>query len=312
MTLPASGTITMDQVNTELGLSSSALITLNDTAVRNLFGKPSGAISMSDGWGKSSYAGPPSVEYLVVGGGGGGSGGGGGAGGMRSGSALNVTGGVAITVVVGVGGALNVSGGSSTFGEITSIGGGKGADGSSAGSGGSGGGGCGFVAYLTIVGPGTGIAGQGYGGGSGAYSGNISNGYSYGGGGGGAGGQGGNAYSYSAGAGGAGSSSSITGTAVTYAAGGGGTYRTQSGLYYSGLGGGSTSSDGANGLGGGGGGVGSIGSGGSSAGGSGTVIIRYPNTYADPASVTGSPTVTNTGGYKIYQWTSVGTWSITF
>ncbi len=46
------------------------------------------------------------------------------------------------------------------------------------------------------------------------------------------------------------------------------------------------------------------------AGGSGIVIIRYPSTYAGPASTTGSPTVTNTGGYKIYKWISSG--SITF
>jgi hypothetical protein len=40
------------------------------------------------------------------------------------------------------------------------------------------------------------------------------------------------------------------------------------------------------------------------------VIIRYPNTYKDAASTTGSPTFTNTGGYKIYKWTGNG--SITF
>jgi hypothetical protein len=45
-------------------------------------------------------------------------------------------------------------------------------------------------------------------------------------------------------------------------------------------------------------------------GGSGVVIVRYPNIYADAASTTGSPTFTNTGGYKIYKWTSSG--SITF
>lgn len=55
MTLPASGTITLAQVNTELGRSATASINMNESAVRTLFGKPSGAISMSDGWGKSSY-----------------------------------------------------------------------------------------------------------------------------------------------------------------------------------------------------------------------------------------------------------------
>ena len=48
----------------------------------------------------------------------------------------------------------------------------------------------------------------------------------------------------------------------------------------------------------------------SAAGGSGIVIIRYPNTYDDAVSTTGSPTFTNTGGYKIYKWTGSG--SITF
>jgi hypothetical protein len=45
-------------------------------------------------------------------------------------------------------------------------------------------------------------------------------------------------------------------------------------------------------------------------GGSGVVIIRYPSNYADAASTTGSPTFTNTGGYKIYKFTGSG--SITF
>jgi hypothetical protein len=46
------------------------------------------------------------------------------------------------------------------------------------------------------------------------------------------------------------------------------------------------------------------------AGGSGIVVIRYPNTYPTAISTTGSPTVANTGGYRIYTWTSSGT--ITF
>jgi hypothetical protein len=53
MTLPV-GTISLSQVNVELGLSSTALISMNDTAVRALAGVASGAISMSDLQGKSS------------------------------------------------------------------------------------------------------------------------------------------------------------------------------------------------------------------------------------------------------------------
>ena len=45
-------------------------------------------------------------------------------------------------------------------------------------------------------------------------------------------------------------------------------------------------------------------------GGSGIVIIRYADSFAAATSTTGSPTLTNTGGYKIYTWTGNG--SITF
>jgi hypothetical protein len=56
MTLPSSGSISLSQVNTELGLSATALITMNDSAVRTLFQKTGSgtAISMSDGYGKAN------------------------------------------------------------------------------------------------------------------------------------------------------------------------------------------------------------------------------------------------------------------
>lgn len=57
MTLPASpNSISLSQVNTELGRSTTAMIDMNDSAVRSLFGKPGSGttISMDDGRGKSN------------------------------------------------------------------------------------------------------------------------------------------------------------------------------------------------------------------------------------------------------------------
>lgn len=54
MTLQASGLISLSQVNTELGNSSTAPISLNNLAVRTLAGKASGTISMSDLYGKTN------------------------------------------------------------------------------------------------------------------------------------------------------------------------------------------------------------------------------------------------------------------
>lgn len=54
MALPGSGQITLNQVNVELGNSGTAQISMNDSAVRSLFGIASGEIEMSDGYGKSN------------------------------------------------------------------------------------------------------------------------------------------------------------------------------------------------------------------------------------------------------------------
>lgn len=54
MALPASGQITLNQVNVELGLSGTAQIGMNDAAVRGLFDVASGQISMSNGYGKAN------------------------------------------------------------------------------------------------------------------------------------------------------------------------------------------------------------------------------------------------------------------
>ena len=54
MALPSSGAISFANVNTELGAVYTTQRSLNDSRTRALFGKSSGPISMSDGYGKSA------------------------------------------------------------------------------------------------------------------------------------------------------------------------------------------------------------------------------------------------------------------
>lgn len=259
----------------------------------------------------------PAVDYLVVAGGGGGSSGGGGAGGLLQGS-VSVATGSAITVTVGSGGSAGncdagsgsaaTSGTSSVFGSISATGGGNGgqagssAAGTSGGSGGSGGGAAANGAAQYNSG-GSGVVGQGN-------DGSGNNGFSpspYGvGGGGGAGTAAIRVGATRAYAGGSGTASDITGTRTTYAGGGGGGSYTGTNVGGAGgYGGGGTGSTGntnnstagtANTGGGGGGGrQTNLGS----AGGSGIVVVSYPDVYAAATSTTGSPTVSTSGSGSI-------------
>lgn len=281
-----------------------------------------------------------SVEMLVVAGGGGtptrggnnvGSGGGG-AGGVVVHPSRAITTGVEYTVTVGAGATVGTSqtgnsGSDSIFGSnvIVAKGGGGGGSYVVGGSGGSGGGG----GYDSLAGGtatqntlGTNGGGTGYGNNGGAAS-----GYGTGtAGGGGAGAVGGGNTSTADGASGGIGIQWPSGSGTYYAGGGGG-----GGAY-----GGGAGTGGSGGLGGGGnggnkgsgdpasqpgtdgtvntGGGAGASSGGSSvagkAGGSGVVIIRYSDTFSAAAATTGSPTITVSGGYRTYKFTSSG--SITF
>ena len=264
------------------------------------------------------------ADYLVVAGGGGGcdsNAGGGGAGGLLSG-ATNLAIGSTYTVTVGAGGApgspIASPGGNSVFNSLTAIGGGGSTYSGTSGSGGSGAGGGGQTGSGT---GGAATAGQGNIGGNGGSG-------TAGGGGGGAGSAGVAAASGNGGNGGSAGTSSITGTTIYYAGGGGGGARNSGAA---GLGGGTATTANKGGAGdggtggsgtwdgtagtantGGGGGAGAgqsgVGNGAGAAGGSGVVILRVP-TANYTGTVTGSPTVTTDGSYKVVKFTVDGSYT---
>jgi hypothetical protein len=259
------------------------------------------------------------VEYLVVAGGGGGgwsNGGGGGAGGYRTASGFAVYPGSTYTATVGAGGGgvstdtRASNGTNSVFSSITATGGGAGGGAQTAvgtgSNGGSGGGGGNDYPRQTQTAGGIGNSGN--------YTpAEGTNGGSSQGGGGGADTAGANGSSN--GVGGAGKYNSISGSTVAYAGGGGGCTESATDPVLGGVGGGgngqkrnsTAATSGSTNKGGGGGGGANSNSG---SGGSGIVILRYADTYAAAASTTGSPTITVSGGYRIYIYT--GTGNITF
>jgi hypothetical protein len=268
---------------------------------------------------------PISVQYVVVAGGGGGGSilGGGGAGGYREGTLTEVTALDLLTITVGAGGASSAEyptrggqGNDSVFGPISASGGGGGAGegpqsfsanaGMNGSAGGSGGGG---AQYAGVGGAGNiggynpveGYAGGGVSGYLQAYAGGA---------GGGAAGVGGVGTGSSGGNGGPGRQNPITGTYL--AGGGGGSART--GAQYppgaGGIGGGGTENEpGDPNTGGGGGGRNAeTATGLNSSGGSGVVILKYPDTHT--ASFSGSVSYTTSppsGGYKITTVTATST-----
>jgi hypothetical protein len=88
---------------------------------------------------------------------------------------------------------------------------------------------------------------------------------------------------------------------IAYGVAGGG-----NGYYYNGNSPQIPPTAGTSGTGSGGGGGGNTGYNIGGNGGSGIVIVRYPQLNSAPALVTGSPQVSYSDGYQIYTWTSSG------
>ena len=262
---------------------------------------------------------PPTVDYLIVASGGGGGygsgGGGGGGGGLLTGSGYSVAAGSTYTVTVGAGGAYGTQGSASaspgansSITGFTAIGGGGGGGSYNATkglTGGSGGGSSmGTSAVATLLG-GVGTDGQGNMGGMAVVISPYSTGWTAAGGGG-AGQIGRSATNYDTGGsyggfGGAGLALSITGTSVTYGAGGQAYYPTSGGAA-----GDTNKGDGGDGA----RTASSVSAGWD--GGSGVVVIAYPNTY--PALTVGGGLTydqPSRSGYRVYRFT-LGSGTITF
>ncbi|HWT40354.1 MAG TPA: hypothetical protein VN081_03770 [Dongiaceae bacterium] len=275
--------------------------------------------------GNSLLSNNPFSALVVAGGGsGGGSTGGGGGGGGVIENDYFALGTGSYPITIGAGGAVpgnqkaGLNGGNSTFNSWTAVGGGGGgysAGGSSGAGGQTGGSGGGGQIYYGSYGPGAGTAGQGNAGGSisGAGGGSTT-------GGGGAGGAGQNTTTANAGGnGGPGITSSVSGTSTYYGGGGGGggtsgTCGSLGGTGGVGGGGGGATDGSGIGLpgspntGGGGGGGWCYASGNGGAGGSGVVMISYPNNGT--VTATGGNQIYVSGPNKVHVFTSGGTFSV--
>lgn len=306
-----------------------------------------GNTNQADGYWRGGAVGglTPTLEYLVLAGGGGSGyasgapsvgGAGGGAGGYRSSVVGEYSGGLQTaeslfvpvagtqyTVTVGGGGGGQTNGSNSVFSTITSTGGGAGQYQATSTDGGSGAGYPEWYAWhYTQFGHPTLSPKQGSGGAADGLTGASVFGNSIGGG---SGGGAGGTWSATANGDKVGLSSVISGSSVGRGGGGGGsgydgdnrinawwqsfegysaTYNYQYGGGRGGLGGAGYAGE-ANKGGGGGSGQNTA-----SGGGSGVVILRYPDNYDAAATTTGSPTITVTGGFRIYVFDGSG--SITF
>ena len=275
------------------------------------------------------------IEYLVVAGGGGSGsdvGGGGGGGGFVSGSA-GITQQYSYLVTVGQGGTGSIQGttdatnglnsvlSGNTFSPITALGGGYGGrwDNRPGGSGGSGGGGSANYTFNSYTAGGlatqSASASGGFGNNGGRGTSSSAPYYGAGGGGGGAGSAGldgspaptSSQVNSVGGKGGDGKASSITGSSIYYSAGGPGT-NDQGNTAGPGLGGVNIATNGTPNTGAGAGGSQNDGN----SGGSGVVIIAYPDTFPAITTIPGTLTYNqpSRSGYRVYRFTG-GTGTIT-